>query len=211
MLKVIGAGFPRTGTYSLRAALMTILGGDCYHMRTVNEHDDHVAEWRGALRDEPPEWHSLFEGCTAAVDWPVSSFWREISAAFPDALILLSVRKDAGTWWRSFDENILPRVRRPPEPGRESRHAMSLELLAREIGPHWDDEGQAVEAYERHLDNVRTTVPSSRLLVWQAEQGWPPLCQALDVPIPSEPFPCLNTTAQRRQYAKDRIRAADAS
>lgn len=58
---------------------------------------------------------------------------------------------------------------------------------------------QANAAYQRDIDTVRAAIPSDRLLLWQPEQGWPPLCQALGVPIPANPFPYLNTTAQRQQ------------
>lgn len=200
MLQVIGAGFPRTGTYSLRAALMRLLGGDCYHMQTVRENDDHVPLWLDALGGNQPDWSELFAGCTAAVDWPASSFWREIAAAFPDALILLSVREDAATWWRSFNENIVPIAGPEPAPGRESWHAMVVRLGEREIGKNWDDEASAKAAYGRRIDDVCSAVPPQRLVQWQPEDGWPPLCQALGLPIPAEPFPCLNTTAQRRRW-----------
>ena len=46
-----------------------------------------------------PVWHRLLDGCAAAVDWPAAAFWPEISAAFPDATVLLSVR-DSESWWQ---------------------------------------------------------------------------------------------------------------
>lgn len=134
------------------------------------------------------------------MDWPAASFWREIAAAFPDALVLLSVRRDASTWWRSFEENIFPMVRQQPAPERGSWHVMAVRLLEREIGKDWYDEASAVAAYNRHIDTVRSAIPPQRLIWWQPEDGWPPLCHALGCPVPDEPFPCLNTTAQRRQW-----------
>jgi hypothetical protein len=170
MLEVIGAGLPRTGTYSLRAALTMLLGGDCYHMRTVRENADHVPIWLDALNGNLPDWPALFSGCTAAVDWPVSAFWREIAAAFPDALILLSVRKDAATWWRSFNENIVPMISQDPALENEPWHTMAVGLCDRELGKTWDDQTSAEAAYSRHIEIVRTAVSAPAGPV--ATRGW---------------------------------------
>ena len=85
-LRVVGAGLGRTGTMSLKLALERLLGAPCYHMAEVFVHPEHVAVWHAAARGEPVDWHALFAGYAAAVDWPVGSFWPEVSAAFPDAL-----------------------------------------------------------------------------------------------------------------------------
>ena len=51
----------------------------------------------------------------AIVDWPGGAFWRELSAAFPDALVLLSVR-DPEAWYRSASNTIfLTFDNMPPE------------------------------------------------------------------------------------------------
>ena len=41
-------------------------------------------------------------------------------------------------------------------------------------------------------------MPADRLLEWQAGDGWEPICAALDLPVPSQPFPHTNTTADFR-------------
>jgi hypothetical protein len=91
-LRVVGAGLGRTGTLSLKAALERLLGAPCYHMVEVFAHPEHVAAWHAAARGSMPDWQALFAGYAAVVDWPAASFWPEISEAFPDALVLLSVR-----------------------------------------------------------------------------------------------------------------------
>src|SRR5690242_16311928 len=91
-LRVVGAGLGRTGTHSLKLALEQLLGAPCYHMAEVFEHPEHVPLWDQATRGEMPDWDALFDGYGAAVDWPMAAFWREIGEAYPDALILLSVR-----------------------------------------------------------------------------------------------------------------------
>src|SRR5258707_13989282 len=105
-LKVVGAGLGRTGTMSLKKALEILLGGTCYHMYEVFEHlETDVPVWHDAALGKPVDWAKLFDGYVAAVDWPAGAYWKEISAAFPDALILLSTR-DSEKCWNSANETI---------------------------------------------------------------------------------------------------------
>ena len=53
-------------------------------------------------------------------------------------------------------------------------------------------------AYERHNGAVRATVPAARLVEWQPGDGWEPLCSALGAPVPDEPFPQVNSSAEFR-------------
>src|SRR5438132_13248585 len=112
-VRIVGAGLGRTGTMSLKIALERLLGAPCYHMIEVFEHPEHVPVWHAAVRGEPVDWDALFAGYVAAVDWPVAAFWREISAANPDAVVLLSVR-DAAAWWQSADQTNREASRREP-------------------------------------------------------------------------------------------------
>jgi Sulfotransferase domain len=187
-LRVVGAGFPRTGTRSLKAALERLLGGACYHMQDVFENLDHVPTWRRAFAGESPEWHGFLSRYVAVVDWPASALWPELSAAYPDAVVLLSTRMEPNTWWRSADRTILGGARRQPPPDLAEWQKMYLDLLERFI-PEWTDERAANEAYERHNAAVRAAVPPGRLLEWQAADGWEPLCRALGTAVPDEPFP----------------------
>jgi hypothetical protein len=97
-LQVVGAGLPRTGTASLAIGLEHLLSGPCYHMREIPGHPfDLGPGWDQALLGGLPNWDLLMNGYSAAVDWPVSMFWRELSEANPNALVLLSVRESAET------------------------------------------------------------------------------------------------------------------
>jgi hypothetical protein len=188
-LRVIGAGLPRTGTRSLKAALELLLDGPCYHMQNVFEHLDHVPTWRRALRHEPPDWTEFFVGHVAAVDWPASAFWAQLSEAYPDALVVLSTRPEPGSWWRSANRTILPGARREQPPDLRDWQQMFHDLLARHLTDDWDNEGSANDAYERHNARVRAAAEPGRLLEWRATDGWAPLCAALGVPVPDVPFP----------------------
>lgn len=213
-LRVVGAGFPRTGTTSLKAALERLLGAPCYHMREVLARPDDAAVWRDAYAGAMPDWGRFLAGYAAGVDWPVSSFWRELSAAFPDSLVLLSRRESAERWYQSMDQTVLGAVRedsaerRPPMLDTftpEQAHAME-EMMRAIFGSAFDDPGDrdgVIAAYERHLVEVRATVPPHRLLEWQPADGWQPLCAAFDLPIPDEPFPHENSTADMRAQLND--------
>jgi len=106
-LRVIGAGLGRTGTTSLKAALEELLGGPCYHMFEVRERPDDPDAWGDAFEGRPPAWSTFFDPYRATVDWPAAPFWSDLSAVFPDAVILLSVR-DPDSWWRSVSSTIFP-------------------------------------------------------------------------------------------------------
>jgi len=192
-LRVIGAGLPRTGTQSLRVALEYLLGGRCHHMSVIPGHPFLLgAGWNLALAGGAPDWDQLLDGYVAAVDWPASMFWRELSQAFPDALVLLSCRASAETWWQSANETILPVARMALAPGWDEGCGL-VDLVERFAGgPDWDDPAKLMAAYERHNAEVRQIVPPRQLLEWRAPEGWAPICRRLGLPVPEIPFPWLN-------------------
>jgi hypothetical protein len=190
-LRVVGAGLGRTGTNSLKVALERLLGEPCYHMMEVFTHSEHIPVWHAAARGQMPDWRTLFAGFGAAVDWPAAAFWPELSAAFPDALVLLSVREPQ-SWWQSASETIFPFIGQ--QAGSEW-HAMVDALFAARFTTAIDDPAAAIAAFERHNARVRAAVPAHRLLEWRAADGWAPLCAALGVPVPNEPVPHTNTRA----------------
>ena len=195
-LRVVGAGFPRTGTRSLGLALEQLLSGRCYHMHEVFANLDHVPVWRQALRGDMPDWNEFLGGYVAAVDWPASAFWSQLAEANPDAIVVLTQRDDAATWWRSANETILKVGRKDELPEYGDWLALFHELLQARIGEQWDDAATAMAAYERNDQDVRAAFPAERLVEWQPSDGWGPICRALDVPLPPIPFPHVNTTAE---------------
>ncbi len=104
-LRVVGAGLGRTGTHSLKLALERLLGAPCYHMMEVFKHPAHLERWTAAGHDEPVNWRALLHGFVATVDWPAAAYWKELSEAFPEAIIVLSTRPSAD-WWKSASETI---------------------------------------------------------------------------------------------------------
>lgn len=194
-LKIVGAGVGRTGTTSLKAALEQLLGGPCYHMlETFGRPQDRLV-WKAAFEGHPPDWHTFLADYEATVDWPGAGVWEQIHEAFPEAPVLLSVR-DVDDWWRSASRTIFIALsQNTPRPGsdRTESDGMGEAMMAR-FTPDFLDESAAKAAYLAHNDHVRATVPAGRLIEWKTGEGWEPLCAALEVPVPDEPFPHANTT-----------------
>jgi hypothetical protein len=191
-LRVVGAGMGRTGTNSLKLALERLLGEPCYHMFECFERPEHMPLWTAAARGDMPEWDRLLAGYGAAIDFPPAAFWPELMGAYPEALVLLSVR-DTDEWWTSASQTIFPSVLAlPPGPRREMMDALWSSRFTLAI----EDEKAAKAAFEKFNDEVRAGVPAARLLEWRPGDGWEPICAALELPIPPEPFPHVNTTEE---------------
>lgn len=194
-LRVVGAGVGRTGTESLKLALERLLGGRCYHMLEVLQDAARAIPcWAAAARGDMPAWDDVFRGYVACVDWPAAAYWPEISAAYPDALVLLSTRSSAEDWYRSASATIFTVDPSAFSAGPDGRD-FAAGVFGR-FGADVADPDAAMAAYEAHNERVRAEVPPSRLLEWQPGDGWAPICSALGVPEPDEPFPHVNTTAQ---------------
>jgi hypothetical protein len=193
-LKVVGAGFGRTATNSLKLALEQLLGGPCYHMYEIMQHEEHVPLWHAAARGEQVDWDEIFKGYVATVDWPSGAYWKELSEAYPDSLILLSTR-DPEKWWKSASETVFPSIMREEEEGR-NRRLMVRETLANKFTMDLTNREACIAAFNAHNENVRRLAPPNRLVEWTASDGWGPLCKALNVPIPDDPFPQTNSTEE---------------
>jgi Sulfotransferase domain len=205
-LKVVGAGLGRTATNSLKLALEVLLGGRCYHMFEVASHAGDAPLWHAAVRGETPDWDALLGGYVATVDWPACAFWRELLDANRGALVLLSTRDSAEQWWESAARTIIPTVSQPlppDDPDTAARRTMIRDMMRLRFTPEWNEREAAMAAYERHNAEVRAEVPAGQLIDWRPGDGWAPLCSALGVAAPDEPFPHVNTTAQFRSRQDD--------
>jgi Sulfotransferase domain len=201
-LRVVGAGLGRTGTASLQLALQQLLGAPCYHMGETFGRPADIPVWHAAATGHPPDWNEFLADYVATVDWPACAFWRELAAGNPDAIVLLSTRSSADAWWKSADETIFQVSRRRIAPEHAdvmgAQLAMVDDLFANTFTARWADEAMAKQAYEEHNAAVRATADPARLVDWQPGDGWEPICRALSLPVPSDPFPHVNTTADFR-------------
>jgi Sulfotransferase domain len=196
-IAVVGAGVGRTGTHSLKVALEQLLGAPCHHMVEILGDPTQIPAWTDAIEGRPVDWPAVLARYGAIVDWPGGAFWPELSAAFPDALVLLSVR-DPEAWYRSASNTIFHTFDRVP-PELAPWMSSVRKLLHDRFSDAFDDPTAMMDAFVRHNERVRTTVPAGRLLEWTPGDGWEPICERLGVPVPAEPFPVTNTTDDFRQ------------
>jgi len=200
-LRIVGAGLGRTGTASLKLALEQLLDGPCFHMSELFEHPELTPVLHSGARREPVDWEGFPPGYEATLDWPACAFWRELAAANPDAPVLLSTRSSAEKWWESYSQTILKVMTSPVPPDDEAwvaRRALMMDLMPSTFAAGWQEREGAIAGYERHNAAVREGIPAERLIDWQPGDGWEPICAVLGVPVPSEPFPHTNTSAEFR-------------
>ena len=205
-LEVIGAGLGRTGTLTLKTALEKLGYGPCHHMTEVIAHPEQIPFWNRAAEGLPVEWEDTYGGYRATVDWPGCHFYAELAERYPSAKVILS-KRDPERWYDSMSETILA-----------SMAAMGLKSAEEITGDHpmrfgaiiisqktfdFDfSKTNVIAAFKRHNAEVQRRIPPERLLVFEAVQGWEPLCAFLGVPIPAEPFPRVNDREEFQTHAQ---------
>lgn len=199
-LDIIGPGFGRTGTASLKRALEILGYGPCHHMEEVFANPHQVSHWEAVGHGHPVVWDTVFEGYRAQVDWPGAHPWRDLVAAYPNAKVVLSVRPEE-SWWKSFSSTIGTLLQDVENPNRPPHVRTMLGVGQRMIveqtfGAPVTDKQAACAALRRRTEEVRAEVPADRLLMFDVSEGWEPLCRFLEVDIPGEPFPHVNSTAE---------------
>ena len=188
VLKVIGTGFGRTGTDSMREAL-TILGfGPCHHMYEVIDNPVQKQRWREMVAGGPKDWESLFEGYVACVDWPSAAYWRELIGVYPEARVILTWRS-AESWWESFSRTILKGLSSSDDLASVGKALIERQVFDGRMG----EREHALALYRANVEAVLAEVPPGRLLVHRLGDGWAPLCAHLDVPVPDVTYPHGNT------------------
>jgi Sulfotransferase domain len=208
MVELIGAGLPRTGTLTQMEALDILGLVPCYHwINILADLDTQVPLWDGAI-DGSVDPATILDGYRSTVDWPGGFFWRQLLDSFPDAKVLLSVR-DPERWEPSFRETIVDmcfgesmiRLLSSARAQVDERWRRYLELVDKMF---WSQQGTfpeghspeyLMEAFVAHNEEVKRVVPAERLLVWEVSEGWEPLCEFLDVPVPDQSLPHANDRA----------------
>ncbi|MDX2159031.1 MAG: sulfotransferase [Hyphomicrobiaceae bacterium] len=200
-LDVVGTGFGRTGTNSLKLALEQLGFGPCHHMFEVRDRPEQIAFWAAAASRERSDWDTVFQGFRATVDWPSAYFWREIAAHYPKAKVLLSVRPEQ-EWLKSIHATIYQSLQARRERPTELQRAigeMAYDIIERRtFDERLGDPEHALAVYRAHVAAVKAAIAPERLLVYDVAEGWAPLCRHLGVPIPAAPFPRTNSTEEFR-------------
>lgn len=191
-LKVIGAGLGRTGTMSLKVALEQLGLGPCYHMaECLPRGPEHWQKWVDAASGSP-DWNGLFDGFESTADFPACSSYKALAAFYPDAKVVLTIR-DPGRWFESTQETIFsPRW---IEYLRSAEMGKFLQLTVNDyLQNRMHDKEHLIRRFQEHTEEVRDTIPASRLLIFEVKEGWVPLCKFLEVPEPDTDFPLVNDT-----------------
>jgi hypothetical protein len=208
-MKLVGAGLPRTATLTQKISLEMLGFGPCYHMANILSDLSLMPRWVDAFEGKA-DWTTTFDGFQATVDWPGAFFYRELMDVYPDARVLLSVR-DGAAWARSMRDTIwgvlygdtLMRDLSSARCRVDTGWAGYISLMT----AMWDksgllgaieggfEESALASAMERYNNEVIQAVPADRLLVWSPADGWDPLCEFLEVPVPSAPVPWVNDSS----------------
>lgn len=202
-LSIIGAGFGRTGTFSVSLALEHLGFGPCYHMDRVFASATELAKWQPIAEGSEPDWDRVFDGFVSTVDWPGATYWKELAEAYPTAKILLTVRP-AESWWNSFSKTIRKLIQK--RESYEDEHKRAVLQFANTIiaeqtcGGDLDDKSAVIAAYQQRIDEVIDSVPADRLLVFDVRDGWEPVCRFLGVPVPAIEFPSSNNKEEFWQH-----------
>lgn len=192
-MHVIGLGVGRTGTYSLKLAINRLGFGPSHHMEEVlHNRPIQVPLWTAALSGQP-DWDAIYDGYRSAVDWPTAGFFRELSEVFPSARFVLTHRS-AESWAESFSATIYKLLagRGQAPDGMQAWLGMAAGVIDRTGFPMGLEPPDLMKAFTAHTNAVRETIPSDQLLVYEVKEGWGPLCDFLEVPVPDEPFPRTN-------------------
>lgn len=193
-MKVIGLGVGRTGTYSLKKALERLGLGPCHHMEEVLfRMPEQVPLWADAANGHP-DWDAIYGGYESTVDWPTAGFTRELVAAYPSAMFILTVRSP-GSWAESFSETIgkiiAMKAELPPE--MQDWLDMADRVITSTGFPDGMGVPELIDAFQAHTETVRAAIPADQLLVYEVKDGWEPLCRFLGQPVPDEAFPRTNS------------------
>lgn len=188
-LNVIGTGFGRTGTDSMRAALNILGVGPTHHMFELEEGTPLRQPWLDLAKGAEPDWELLFTGYHACVDWPSAHYWRALIEEYPNAKVLLTLRS-AESWWTSFEATLLKHLQSGADP-----EGLGVLLVAEQVfGGRPDDRAHAIATYNRNTEEVIETVEPERLLIHNLGDGWDPLCNWLGLSVPEVSYPTGNTT-----------------
>lgn len=208
-LKVIGAGFGRTGTLSMKAALEQLGYMKTHHMLEVMPSADQRKHWLAIAQNESVDWDDVFEGFEASVDFPSSTYYNELLAKYPDAKVVLTVR-DPDRWYVSASNTIYAIGKAIPgwankiiPPIRDNKIMVDGTIWQRVFHGRFEDKAYAKKIFTDYIDQVKQDVPADKLLVFEVKDGWGPLCEFLGQPIPDGDFPHVNDTASFRKMIRN--------
>lgn len=202
-MKVIGAGFGRTGTMSTKVALQQLGFGPCLHMiDLIAANQDLAQTFYDAYQGKPVDWTEALQGWESTVDWPGCTFYKQLMDTFPNAPVILNVR-DPESWYKSMNDTIYDAAMKleqmPEMRDRPATKMIKAVVWDGDMKGDFQNKKGSIEIFEQHNKEVKDYVPAGRLLVFDVKQGWEPLCSFLGVDVPDMPFPHANDTESFKQ------------
>jgi hypothetical protein len=209
-LKVLGVGFGRSGTMSLKQALEDLGAGPCLHMIDLIRNNDLIPPWYDAAIEGKVDFERMFDGFEATIDWPGCTYWRELIEHYPDAAVLLNYR-DFDGWYKSVKNTIvaireasmkgeLKQDANRPAPPPELWQVIGKLIYEVDFQGNFEDEAWMREMYEARFEEIKATVAPERLTVFKLEDndGWQTIAPMVGAEIPDAPFPHLHDTNEFR-------------
>ncbi|PTM11735.1 MAG: sulfotransferase family protein [Bacteroidetes bacterium] len=222
-IKIIGAGFPRTGTTTLKKALETLGYKDTYHFKDLIANPKKLKYWKELENSGDTNFEELFEGFKATVDFPGYPYYKILLEKYPDAKIILT-KRDFEKWyestlktvWKAGPQTVLAKIALLSKMIFNSKlrdtfkciKFMKNTYLIKQFDNNFTSKDKAKEVFFKHIEDVKKHVPENKLLVYDVAEGWQSLCDFLDLPLPKENFPHLNKKENFHEMVKGMIKEA---
>jgi len=206
-MKIIGCGFGRTGSMSMKIALEQLGFGPCHHMDEVIANPaEQLPYWLAASKGENVNWDDALKGYESCVDWPAAAYWPVLAEHFPDAKILLTTRT-AESWHNSISQTIFKIMGdvMSASPGDEPNpfgEMLMHMILENTFKGDIADRDHCIDIFNKNVQTVEETFSGDKLFVYNIGDGWDGLCKWLDVPVPDTPFPRTNNQQEFFELAE---------
>nr|XP_009862167.1 uncharacterized protein LOC104266799 [Ciona intestinalis] len=207
-MKVIYAGYTKTGTKSMTAVFHEF----GYKTYDWLENSWYLGkDWERIIKEggTVEDFRRMYKGVDAVVDVPCYIYWEQISEAFPEAKIIITIRDDE-SWIRALRKQLYSMV--------TDYVYISMQLLSYSGWQHfkfyrvcglaafgsvpvnwpWNlkfNEMTFKRLYRTHNCYVLQNAPKDKLLVLNFKDGWGPICEFLGEKVPDKPFPHANIGA----------------
>tara|TARA_B100001173_G_scaffold309456_1_gene321842 strand:- start:1200 stop:1925 length:726 start_codon:yes stop_codon:yes gene_type:complete len=204
-MKVICAGWGRTGTRSLKYALEHINGEPSYHMQNILLNKKDAKKWHDLIFNNKNNynWDNIYKGYGACLDFPSCNYYKELMDFYPDAKVILNLRDDE-SWvksWNVLNNQILKSftfrfIAKLPYTSFKLHKDIHNEMILGSRGAFQGakTDKEKMQKFNDWNQSVIDYVPKDRLLIYKASEGWEPICKFLNVNIPDIPFPYKNKT-----------------
>ena len=204
-MKVICAGWGRTGTRSLKYALEYINKQPSYHMQNILLNKQDAKKWHDLIFNDKKnyDWENIYKGYGACLDFPSCNYYKELMEFYPDAKVILNLRDDK-SWvksWNVLNNKILKSftfrfIAKLPNTSFKLQKDIHNEMILGHRGAFQNakTDEEKMKRFNEWNQSVIDNVPKDRLLIYKASEGWEPICKFLNVDVPDIPFPYKNKT-----------------